>query len=145
MDLDVLFMADIEQMWIRRGELCVEEPRRLRGDAVGQADGAASPVVATGSQPPGCCASRRIDDLRVEEAKLREVECSLLLMNPDDADQVIEHFGDTHDSEGRWLVASKKRSNLGRGRFSLEEREDRIRIEDDHRPRSPSASRRRAC
>lgn len=99
MDADGLSVAHIEEVRIGCGELRVEVPSDLGGDAGSEADSAARAVVVPRSEQSGGGRGRLAEIHWIEQVQLGEVEHSLLLVGPNDADHVVEHLGDADHGE----------------------------------------------
>jgi len=80
------------------------------------------------------------DCRRRHQSELSQIEYGLVFLGIGEAHEVIEHFSDTERREQRILLVLHEVLDLDRRRFTLEQGEYRIRVEDDHSWSSRAAS-----
>ena len=78
-------------------------------------------MVAASPKPAGGDAQRCVDRVRVEQAELRQVQQRQLLVDPDDAHEVIDDLGHADGGQASGLACLQQVPNLSRCRFALED------------------------
>jgi len=127
-------------MWVGRGEVETGRPGGLGCDAVGQTHGPLLAVKVTSAQQPGLKCHLNLYRGWCSETELGQVEHRLLVIGPDQTYELIENLSDPERGEDGFLLALDELLHPAGGRLILEERQDRVGIENDHRRRSRAAS-----
>lgn len=120
------------------------ERERFRGDAVREADSTVASVVVRGSEETSPHRDGRLERWRVGEAELRHVEGRVVWLRAGEPDEMIQHLGYAQDGQRGLFVPGEKLLDITRCWFVLEQGEDGVRVENDHRRRSAFASSARA-
>src|SRR5581483_5960338 len=116
----------------------------LGGDAVGQADGAVFAVVVAGAKPAGSGGEVGSHRDAVEQPELSQIERRLLLVGPDDPNQMVQDLG--HADRSQPGVGSfQDGPDVRRSGLRSEKGDDGVGVEDCQYLVARAASSWRAC
>jgi hypothetical protein len=137
--IDLFVPAHIEEVWIARRQChCMSAGRRCC-NTIRHGDRSGSSVVVLRPQPTGGQRCSRIQDRRVRQAELPQIEDRLLKGDPAETDQSVDHFGQPQRRQGRGAIAGQQPVNFRSGGLISQQCEHSVSIEY-HSPTSSATS-----